>query len=205
MTRTSWYRPANSVIFVPATPGAELVKKIQGIVSHGAERLGIEGIRAVETGGKKIKDKLVRLDITGCPYPNCYLCECGVKGASHTRSGAQYSGVCSICEEEGRLASYEGETGRNGMYRAMQHREAIQNRDTTNAFAKHLEIFHTDRAGDISSFKLKVNGTYKSSLERQVMEGVRIANSKANIVLNSKSEYHQPALHRVTITREIQE
>ena len=37
------------------------------------------------------------------------------------------------------------------------------------------------------------------------MEGIEIANSTADNLLNSKAEYHQPALHRVTLTRENEE
>ena len=205
MTRTSWYRPANSVIFVQATPRAELVKKVQAIVSQGADRLGLDGVRAVEMGGKSIKNHLVRLDLTGCPYPDCLLCECGEIGASHTRSGAEYSGICNLCEADGKVANYEGETGRSGMLSVAQHKEAILNQDNTNAFAKHLAVFHKENAGDISAFKFKVNQTFKKCLERQVTEGVKIKNSKADIIMNSKSEYHQPAIHRITLSREITE
>ena len=38
-----------------------------------------------------------------------------------------------------------------------------------------------------------------------VHEGVNIRNSSANINMNSKSEFHQPAIPRANFTREIQE
>ena len=55
------------------------------------------------------------------------------------------------------------------------------------------------------TFKFKSEQTFKKSLERQVTEGIEIANSTADNLLNSKAEYHQPALHRVTLTRENEE
>ena len=36
--------------------------------------------------------------------------------------------------------------------------------------------------------------TFKKCLERQVAEGVAIASSEADIIINSKAEFHQPAL-----------
>ena len=40
-------------------------------------------------------------------------------------------------------------------------------------------------------------------MERQIKEGVAINNSDADHVMNSKAEYHQPAVRRVTTTREV--
>ena len=49
--------------------------------------------KIIETGGKSLVQHLVRLDLTGCYYFDCYLCESDVKGCgSHTtRSGVHYS------------------------------------------------------------------------------------------------------------------
>ena len=47
------------------------------------------------TAGKKIGGALVNLDLTGCWWPDCFLCQCeatgGGKGGSHTRAGATYN------------------------------------------------------------------------------------------------------------------
>ena len=205
LSKTSWYRPASAVGFIPATPGAELADEIQKIVTEETARVGLTA-KIIETGGKSLKDHLVRLDLTGCFYPKCYLCEAGDHGGSHTRSGAHYSGICVICEEQGKLARYDGETGRNGYYRStIGHKKDIEKKNDENAFAKHLEKFHPERVGDPTAFKLKVESTHKKCLERQVTEGVYVSNSKADHVLNSKSEYMQPAVRRVTTTREVRD
>ena len=52
---------------------------------------------------------------------------------------------------------------------------------------------HHDRP---AMFNAKVTGTFKDCLSRQVSEGVEIRRSN-KIVLNTKSEWHQPALWRV--------
>ena len=55
-------------------------------------------------------------------------------------------------------------------------------------------------------FKLQVESNHTKCLERQIKEGVSIKNFKnsdADIVMNSKAEFHQPAVRRVTTTREV--
>ena len=78
-------------------------------------------------------------------------------------------------------------------------------KNVKNAFAKHLEIFHPERQGDPSVFKLKVEATYQKCLNRQVSEGVHIANSKADYLMNSKTEFMQPSVSRVIATRQVRD
>ena len=47
---------------------------------------------------------------------------------------------------------------------------------------------------------MEVVGCSKSCLDRQVNEAVRIGNSKADHVLNSRSEFHQAPLIRQVVT-----
>ena len=49
---------------------------------------------------------------------------------------------------------------------------------------------------------MKIEKTFKKNLDRQVYEGHRIATNKCDILLNSKSEFHGPAVSRVTTTKE---
>ena len=203
LTPIGWYRPADSVIFVPATPQAKLAKEIQKVVTEEASRIGMT-VKVVESGGTSMRQHLVRLDLTGCIYSeDCVLCKSGAPGASHTRSGVHYSGICILCESNGVNARYDGESGRSGYYRTKQHISDIVNQDTKNAFAKHLSLHHPDHAGDPGVFRFKSEQVFKKCLDRQVSEGVAIHYSDADIVMNSKSEYHQPATTRVVATREV--
>ena len=93
-------------------------------------------------GWTVVKQSLVRPDLTGYYWDDCWLCECGVKGASHTRSSAHYGGRCLECDKLGKRASYDGDTGKSGYYRTKQHRKARENANLNNAFAKHSEIYH---------------------------------------------------------------
>ena len=55
--------------------------------------------KIVETAGVSIRDQTVKLDLTGCVFPDCWPCESGEKGGSHTKRGPVYSGVCLDCGE----------------------------------------------------------------------------------------------------------
>ena len=203
LTKTIWYRPDHAAGFVPATPGGQLAKRIQDIVTKEASRLNLSA-KIVESGGVSIKQQLVRTDLTGCFYTDCYLCESGTKGGSHTRSGVHYSGICVLCEEAGIKARYDGESGRSGYWRSTKfHKEDIRSNNVKNAFTKHLNVYHSDNIRETGVFKLKVESNHTKCLERQIKEGVSIKNSDADIVMNSKAEFHQPAVRRVTTTREV--
>ena len=53
-------------------------------------------------------------------------------------------------------------------------------------------------------FSMKVLGSFQSAMARQVNEGVRIKRSKADCLMNSKSEFHQHPVVRVVPMRGIQ-
>ena len=75
--------------------------------------------------------------------------------------------------------------------------------EKTNAFAKHLSIEHPDQQKNPDTFKMKVEKTYQKPLDRQVMEGVKIATLEPEETLNSRAEYLQPAVVRIRATREL--
>ena len=202
MTKTSWYRPSETVGFYPATPKQTLAKEIQRIVSEEGARIGID-IKIVETGGTSLRSQLVRTNLSGCVAPQCYICESGRRGASHTRRGANYEVTCKECRDQNIVATYYGETGDGAFKRANEHRIAVKKGTVMNALAKHLEIHHPERKFNPSIFEFIVHSTTPKALERQTLEGVQISKSEADIILNSKSQFRQPAIHRVVTTREV--
>ena len=89
MAKTSWYRPANTVGFFPATPDAVLAKEFQEILTEELGRLKMNG-RIIEESGVSLKRLLVKVDLTGCIFKEdgCLLCGSELPGGSHTRRGA---------------------------------------------------------------------------------------------------------------------
>ena len=76
------------------------------------------------------------------------------------------------------------------------------NRKETNAFAKHLALFHPNEQGNINNFNIQVESLFKKPLTRQKTEAVKIQSSNATHKMNSKAEHRQPAMLRVRLTRE---
>ena len=113
-----------------------------------------------------------------------------------------YKGTCKICEEQNITASYFKESGFSGYYRSQIHKKEIIEKDLENAFAKHLQIFHPDQEGNPDVFKITVIQTFRKPLPRQNTEAVFIFNNNADIKMNSKTEFRQPAIPRITTTRE---
>ena len=72
----------------------------------------------------------------------------------------------------------------------------------SNAFSKHLQIFHPENDGGIEKFNIQVRSVHKKSSAKQTTEAVKIQSSRADHLLNSKAEHKQPALLRVRMTRE---
>ena len=98
-----------------------------------------------------------------------------------------------------------GESGYNGYTRLDEHTVDIKAGNPSNAFAKHLLEDHPtatalERQGAIS---FEVLRTFEKLLERQVAEAVAIQICKADLVLNSKAEWEQPAVERLIVTRDL--
>ena len=78
----------------------------------------------------------------------------------------------------------------------------MNSRKDSNAFAKHLALYHPDERGGIENFKIQVESVFKNPLTRQKTEAVKIQSSTATHIMNSKAEHRQPAMLRVRMTRE---
>ena len=86
-------------------------------------------------------------------------------------------------------AVYEGEKGRNGYIRGLEHPDGICKEKEDNSLWKHFQIQH---GGLKVKFKMVCLKSLKTAFMRQINGGVRIACCKADISLNSKAEFHQP-------------
>ena len=84
-----------------------------------------------------------------------------------------------------------------------EHEAAIVNKNTGNAMAKHLAIYHKENEGDPDSFEYSSVATFKKNLDRQISEAVSLKYSVPDIVINQKNEHHGAAMHRTTMTREL--
>ena len=208
MKRVSWYRPADVVLFLPATPDGELAELARRVVQEESPRLGVS-VRVVEKGGLSLKRQLVSTDLAAgepCKPPDCGLCLSNPGkggGLSHQRSGPLYKGTCKPCKDLGISTEYYGESGYSGCTRIEEHTDAIRTGDMSNAFTKHVKEDHPELPNIENAIQFEVLRTFAKPLDRQVAEAVAIQSCKANKLLNSKSEWEQPAVERLIVTRDL--
>ena len=114
-----------------------------------------------------------------------------------TKKSICYEKYCNVCKSNGETAVYYGETGKNMFSRELGHLKDIRSKDKTTPLVKHSINVHNDIEN--IDFTTKITKSFKSALERGNNEGIKIRESKANYILNSRSEFIQPALVRQKI------
>ena len=91
---------------------------------------------------------------------------------------------------------YEGETSRNAKIRGEEHLSGFRSKKEGNPLYKHKLIDHPE---EDPQFGMQVLRSFKDPLTRLANEGVRIKERKPAELLNSKSEFHQPAIVRLQV------
>ena len=181
-------------IFVPPTPNGELAKAMRKVAEQEAEA-GVS-FRIVETGGRSVKTILQKTNptaTTGCMDTDCLPCKAGRGSGGNCRNcNVNYEVECQLCPAEER-SKYIGETARNLFTRGKEHSDRYRNRSKKSFMLKHQTKKHQGMAG---SYTAKVTGSSRDCLTRQVREAVMIRRCPVP-VLNSKTEWHQPALWRI--------
>ena len=198
--KMSWSKPHDSVIFCPPTPNSVLAKKLGEVVQETKQNSGVD-IKVVERAGLKMRSLMPGLKKQDkCSRDDCLIHANGGRGPCN-KPGVVYRGQCITCKESGTSAIYIGESSRSGYKRGREHLAAMRNpgRYQSNAFSKHIREVHGGNP-DSTKFKMDIIRSYDKPLERQVREGVEIFNNRCDIVMNSKLDYFQPGLRRVTFS-----
>ena len=92
-----------------------------------------------------------------------------------------------MCEECGRgVAEYFGESGRNGFTRGEEHLANKLAADENKSVLK-LHSQHHHNGADVR-YSMRVTGVHKDCLDRQVTEGVNIANFRGDVLMNRRGE-----------------
>jgi hypothetical protein len=188
-------------LIIDPTPDGIFKKEVEKICREQGEGGGM-WIKVVERGGEKIKHICASnpAGSKACRRESCGICR-GEKPGRCSTKGAGYRCCCLECLKVGVKAYYEGETGGNAHSRFLQHEAAVKKgKVEASAMAKHMAIQHGGMDG---KFSMEVTGTFEKCLPRQGNEGIRVIQSEqeADILLNSKTEFHQPPISRVMTTR----
>ena len=129
----------------------------------------------------------------GCGDEQCIACKAGRGDGGNCRSSSiNYQVDCLLCPADNR-SRYIGESARNLFSRGKEHLGRYRNRDKKSFMHKHQSREHQGSPGDYTA---KVTGSSKDCLTRQVREAVLIRRCQVP-VLNSKTEWHQPALWQI--------
>ena len=107
-----------------------------------------------------------------------------------------YETSCVSCrDKEGKdRALYIGESARSINERFNEHMKDARLRRPGSHIWKHWSVQHQ---GVETRFEVEVVGQFRTPLERQVSEAVRIERTGATRILNSKAEYSRSSLPRI--------
>ena len=203
LKRTNWHQSKAKQVSAPLIldPTAGEMTKDMKAVCKDFEKVTGWRIPVVERAGKAMRSmaKAEPLKVKGCDRDDCFPCTTG--GGNCERNGSGYKISCCRCLEAGRCTECEGETGNNGYSRRKEQADGLRLKQEENALWKHCMVEHESQH---VNFSMKVLESFQSSMARQVNEGVRIKRSKADCLMNSKSEFHQHPVVRVVPMRGIQ-
>ena len=209
----SWWKSKNdkhnAIMFVPPTPGGILLKMLKSRF----DELSVDPsfkIKFMEQGGSKVKHLLVRQNpfpTSDCNDAICPLCkktcvsETSDKPAFRVPCSTESVGyriVCLNCKKIGKLAAYEGETGRPAKVRFSEHIKKLEQQNDQSPLFKHQALKHPNEA---NKWHFSIVSTFKDPLTRQVNEAVRISRLPSSSVLNSKNEFNRAPLNRISINK----
>ena len=175
------YQVSAPLILDPTS--GDMAKEIMDVSTKFKAVTGMH-VAVKERAGKKNKSisKAEPLKSKTCGRENCFPCTKGGENCEKNTIG--YRVTCLTCQRDGVSSSYEGETGRNGFLRGLEHLAALRLEDEENDMWKHCVVQHKGRKAEV---EMKILRTFNSCLDRLVNEAVRIIITKADIVLNSKS------------------
>ena len=201
---TKWHKASadrvSAPLIIDPTAG-ELTGKMKAACRDFGVSMGMD-VRVIERAGRSVKSdaKSEPLRSKNCGRDSCMCCSTGNPGGCETNS-VGYKLACQGCLMAGRSAEYDGEAARNCFTRGLEHQGGVRNEREESPLWKHCQLVH---GGEKQIFSMIVTGSFHSCLERQINEAVRITSSKADIVMNSKSEFHQAPIVRVVTTNGLQ-
>ena len=179
----------DSVMFVEATPGSELAKRVRTLIM----RLGFK-IKVVERAGRTIKGLLQRSNpfgINHCGREECRICEQGIPIDCRTR-GCVYKYICVDCERK-----YCGQTGRTIFDRDSEHMNAWDESDDECPLQRHSNLYHN--GGHFEVELQVVAKCYGRPSRRMVTEAVLIGEIPDDQTMNNRAEWNYTNLTKMSV------
>ena len=124
---------------------------------------------------------------------------CDTKPWSCRARNVTYSIECLNCLETGDKALYWGESHWTWGDRAREHAHALETGDLKFGPVKHHQAKHNNMQ---PKFKYKLHKSWRKSLQRQIAESLLIQETPVEHLINSKSEWGNYSIPRLTVERE---
>ena len=201
--KEDWFQPKgqskkfSSIVFVPATPGSGLVRVLQQ-----QEEQNTQGrtnrVKFIEKTGVSVRNMLAKnypWSVEKCGHEECFQCNtCGDPKFSCRKPGIGYEITCLLCSSNGISAVYQGESSKNAFARGKKHLQELRSACKTNCMVIHNTIHHDSPTQQ--NFQMRVLRTFRSPMERQIEESIRIKDSTAEVLMNSGSEWRADKIPR---------
>ena len=204
--REAWYKSDSPSTLISApliiSPTAgDLTARLKAVCDKYLKSSDIKVVTRMRAGNPLKRDpKPEPFRRAGCLRDTCLVCREGEPGNCEVNSSG-YRIKCIPCLLDGKKAVYEGETGRNPYSRGLEHQDNLRNELEDSPLWKHCTLEH---GGEKVKFCMKALRSFKSPMMRQVNEPVRISASRADMLLNSKNEFHQAPLTRLVVLTGLQ-
>ena len=211
--KSSIKKAAATVVFVPSTKGSTLLMSMREDEDKMADMTGFR-VKYQEAGGSVLTNIFNKDLARGqhCGRTSCPPCDQSEKRENCRSKNIVYESKCKICnptpsreEDDDHPSGRDNSTPREGIYigessrslheRAVEHVRDAENFSPKSYIMKHWMSKHPDIP---SPPQMEFTARYRDCLSRQIGEALRINYSKDNI-LNSKSEYLQNKISRLTI------
>jgi hypothetical protein len=153
-------------------------------------------IKVVEKSGtplKRIIQKSNPFKPATCSDRECFPCTSGEK-KNCRKTEVKYH---IKCEDPNCKDVYHGESSRNAYTRGAEHIASYKKHEERSHMWKHCVNKH---GGEEKKFVMKIDRTFrKDPLLRQITEAIDIQDTEEQYRMNSKAEWHQPRVPRISI------
>ena len=208
-------RQPSTVLFVEYSKGGSLQKAVRQVVDKVSDLVGFT-MRVTERGGTPLGSLLSNKNLGGgcrCGRLDCKPCmQVGERVENCKTRNILYESECVSCNpEEGAGGSktledtrsipsiYVGESARSLYERSCEHWADAEAKKESSHMVEHVNLAHKGEEGG-PNFNFKVIKSFKTCLERQIAEAVRI--QKRGGVLNRRGEYNRCGITRLVLDNE---
>ena len=209
----------STVLIVEHTKGGSLQKTVRAVVDRLQPLLGFSA-RVTERGGTPLGSILSSKNVGGrsiCEREDCKICpQPGEVLENCKRRNVLYESECQDCngpedwktrdqkslqDNREQPSIYVGETNRSLFERTKEHWGDCYAQKESSHMHEHHSAAHGGEGE--ANFRFRLVKTFKSSLDRQIAEAIRIY--KRGNILNRKGEYNRCSLTRLVIDNKWEE